>query len=86
MNITITYEELKKAMAEMDVAVANGFVASLAVFKLSEAGDMLSQCRMKYSDLIPQGSDTDGRYQWGRGGYWWKTRTFKSVQEGNSTR
>ena len=66
MNICISPAELRKAIADVEAAEANGFHYCLCVFRLSRVGQMLDENLMDYSDLIEKAHPTDGRLNWGR--------------------
>lgn len=66
MEICIAAAELRRALAEIETAEKNGFEHCLAVFRLSQAGYQLMDCRLVYSDLIERAHPTDGRFNWGR--------------------
>ncbi len=66
MNMCISAIELRKALADIEAAEKNGFHYCIAVFRLSSAGNTLSECRMTYSDMIERAHPTDGRFDWGR--------------------
>ena len=66
MELCVSGEQLRKALAEIEAAEKNGFMHCLAVFKLASAGYMLSDCRANYSDLIERAHPTDGSMDWGR--------------------
>jgi len=74
MEFCITGTELRKAIHEIESAEKNGFDYCLAVFKLTQAGRMLSDCRAEYSDLNEKAHPTDSRLDWGR---------FQSVSKRN---
>jgi hypothetical protein len=57
---------LRAALAEIEAAEKNGFFSCLAVFRLDSAGPMLSDCRLRYSDLFERAHPSDGRLNWGR--------------------
>lgn len=57
---------LRKALADIERAEANGFQHCLAVFRLTQAGPSLSDVRAEYTDLVERGHPTDARLNWGR--------------------
>lgn len=66
MQLTATAAELRKALADIEQAEANGFMHCEAVFYVASAGRCLDQCKLAYSDLSERGHPTDARYNWGR--------------------
>jgi len=66
MDVVITSDELKKALAEIEAAEKNGFMYCLAVLKITSAGPMLDQCRVAFSDIIEKAHPTDRKLDWGR--------------------
>ncbi len=66
MELCIAAKDLRKALADIEAAEANGFMHCLAVFSLTSAGPMLDQCRAEYSDLSERAHPTDPRLNWGR--------------------
>lgn len=66
MEFCIDAVELRKALAEIEAAEANGFRHCLAVLRLASAGHHLSDCCATYSDLIERAHPTDGSLNWGR--------------------
>lgn len=66
MEICVSAEELRKALADIESAERNGFHHCLAVFRLASAGWMLHDCQLRYSDLIERAHPTNGAQDWGR--------------------
>lgn len=66
MELCISAEELRKALAQIEEAEKNGFMHCLGVFKITQAGYMLDQCRATYSDLLERAHPQDGSLNWGR--------------------
>ena len=66
MEFCITAEQLRKALADIEGAEANGFMHCLAVFRITSAGYHLGDCRATYSDLSERAHPTDGNLSWGR--------------------
>ena len=66
MSLCISGDDLRKALAAIEAAEKNGFMHCLAVFDMSRAGHMISDCRAEYSDLIERAHPTDGNLDWGR--------------------
>jgi len=66
MEFCIDAAQLRRALAEIEAAERNGFHHCLAVFKLTNAGAGLDECRADYSDLLERAHPTDGRLNWGR--------------------
>ena len=66
MNFCIDAEQLRKALKEIEAAESNGFNHCLCVFRMYQAGYMLSDNQAVYSDLIERASPTDGSLNWGR--------------------
>ncbi len=77
MEFCITGIELRKALAEIEQAEANGFHHCLSIFKLAAVGLMLSDCRASYDDIIERAHFTNGAFDWGRGQG--VTRNFRFV-------
>jgi len=63
--IAINAQELRKALAEIEKAEANGFMFCEAVFN----GDSIRQAFVvaSYSDFMEKAHPTDERLNWGRG-------------------
>jgi len=78
MNVVITGDELRKALADLEVAEKNGFMFCLAVLQLTSASPMLDGCRMKYCDLIEKAHPVDPSLSWGR--FQGVTRRYKFKQ------
>jgi hypothetical protein len=66
IEVCITGAELRKALAAIEAAEANGFDHCLAVLKLISAGFTVSEGVVEYSDLLERAHPTDGRLDWGR--------------------
>jgi len=66
MDFCINAEQLRNALAEIELAEERGFDHCLAVFQMSSAGPNISDCRARYSDLIERAHPTDGKLDWGR--------------------
>jgi len=66
MEVVITAGELRKALSVIEAAEKNGFMFCLAVLKLTSAGESISQCRVRFSDIIEKAHPTDGSLDWGR--------------------
>lgn len=66
MSFCIGAVELRKALAEIEVAESNGFNHCLAVFAMAQVGRMLTSCLAEYSDLAARGHPTDASLDWGR--------------------
>jgi hypothetical protein len=66
MEFCINGEQLRKALAEIEAAEKNGFMFCLAVFKITQAGYMLSDTRADYSDLCERAHPTNENFDWGR--------------------
>lgn len=66
MSFCIGATELRKALAEIEVAESNGFNHCLAVFDMAQVGRMLTSCLAEYSDLSVRGDATDASLDWGR--------------------
>ena len=66
MEVCITKEELRKALADLDAVAENGLTASTAVFTLISAGRNLEKCVMVYEDIIAKAHPTDPHLNWGR--------------------
>lgn len=66
MDFCVDAATLRKALADIEAAEANGFMHCLAVMKLVSAGRMISDNRAEYSDMIERAHPTDGHLDWGR--------------------
>ena len=66
MEFVINAEQLRKALKDVDVAEANGFMYCEAVFQITQAGKRLSECKGEYSDLCEKAHPTDWNFDWGR--------------------
>lgn len=66
MEICITAAELRKALADIEKAEANGFMHCLAVLSIVECGRMLDENRVAYSDLLERAHPTSPAFNWGR--------------------
>jgi len=66
MQFCISAVELRKALAAIEPAEANGFAHCLAVFEFTQAGPMIDDNRAAYSDLIEKAHPTDPNLNWGR--------------------
>ena len=66
MEMVISAAELRKALYDIEAAEKNGFMFCLAVLKLDSAGPSISDCRVRYSDMIEKAHPTDGSLDWGR--------------------
>ena len=75
----IDAENLRKALADIEEAEANGFMYCLAVLKMTGSGGRdLTDCRVEYSDLWEKAHPTDGMLDWGRGQDVTKNCKFKN--------
>lgn len=67
INFTITREELEKALRLLDHADAGGFVHSVAVLELTQAGSCIGDCRASSDgSVLLKGHPTDANQDWGR--------------------
>jgi len=66
MDFCISADQLRKALADIEAAEANGFMHCLSVFRMSSVGRMLSSCQAEYSDMIERAHPYDGSLDWGR--------------------
>ena len=66
MELTINAKELRKALAEIEEAENNGFMFCKAVFQITKAGKMLTDCEAEYNGLWERASETDFSLDWGR--------------------
>jgi hypothetical protein len=66
MDMVIDAKQLRKALADIEKAEANGFKYCLAVVRLVSAGRMLGDNKLEYSDMIEKAHPVDARYNWGR--------------------
>lgn len=77
MDFCIDAKQLRAALREIEAAESHGFDHCLAVFKITQSGYMLDQCRATYSDLLERASDTDRNLDWGRFQSVTRRNTFK---------
>jgi hypothetical protein len=70
MQFCVTGEELRKALADIEIAERNGFPYSLAVFDVRVASSMLCDARgyHREGDVWAKAHPTSGRLDWGRQG------------------
>jgi hypothetical protein len=66
-SITIDAEQLRKALADIEEAEEAGLHHCQAVFIKTLEGEMLSDYKAEYLDLIEKAHPTDGTKDWGRG-------------------
>jgi hypothetical protein len=66
IQFAIDAQELRRALADIERAEANGFHYCLAVLELRQIGPMLGDCQVAYSDLIERAHPYSGRLNWGR--------------------
>jgi hypothetical protein len=66
MDFCIGADALRKALADVEQAEANGFMHCLAIFKLVSAGPAIGDCRADYSDLSERAHPTNPAFNWGR--------------------
>ena len=66
MSLCISADQLRKALADIEKAEANGFMHCLAVFDMATAGPMISDCTARYSDMVERAHPTDENLNWGR--------------------
>lgn len=66
IQFTITADQLRKALKDLEQAEKNGFMYCLSVFQLTSAGTCLDNCKAEYSDLSERAHPTDGNFNWGR--------------------
>jgi hypothetical protein len=66
MQLCINAQELRKALADIEAAEANGFMHCQAVFGLATAGPNLGDCTMNYSDMIERAHPFEPAFNWGR--------------------
>lgn len=66
MQVCADAEQLRKALADLEAAEANGFRHCLAVFDLRVPGPMLSDSRATYSDMVERAHPTNPSLDWGR--------------------
>jgi hypothetical protein len=66
MMFCIDAAQLRRALVDIEAAEKNGFMHCLAVLNLTQAGPMLDDCRVEYSDLCERAHPTDGGFNWGR--------------------
>lgn len=66
IEFCIRSDSIRAALQELEAAEKNGFTHCLAVFRLTNAGPMLDECRAEYSDLLERAADDDPNLNWGR--------------------
>lgn len=63
----VSIEELRKALNEIELCESNGFDDSVAIFKLIEVGESISDCKSRYEDVSVKGKNSNGQpLCWGR--------------------
>lgn len=70
--VCVNAEQLRKALADIEVAEENGFQHCLSVFWFVSRGNILEKNRIEYLDLCEKAHPTDPSLDWGRGQ--WVTR------------
>lgn len=66
IEFCIRADELRVALAEIELAERNGFDHCLAIFQLKNAGRDIGECLAAYSDLSERAHPTNREYNWGR--------------------
>lgn len=66
MDFCIDATALRRALAEIEAAEANGFMHCLAIFRMVSVGASIDQCRAEFSDLSERGHPHDPSLNWGR--------------------
>lgn len=65
MRFCISKEELEKALADLNVAIKNGFKDSLAVVQLYTGGECVSDFKAKAAGVILKADPVDPSKNWG---------------------
>lgn len=67
IEICVSVDELERALAKLKEYTEAGFTHSLAVMEVSQAGEMLDDCRLRFRDVVARASDGPqfnyGRFQ-----------------------
>jgi len=66
LTFGINADQLRKALAEIEAAEANGFMHCRAIFDITQAGSNLDQCIAEYSDLSERAHPYDPSLNCGR--------------------
>lgn len=66
IELTITGDELRRALSAVEAAEKQGFMHCLAVVHLISAGQGIHECSLSFSDIIERAHPTDGSKDWGR--------------------
>ena len=66
IELTITGDELRRALSAVEAAEKQGFMHCLAVVHLISAGQGIHECSLSFSDIIERAHPTDGWKDWGR--------------------
>lgn len=65
INFCISAAELRKALAELEAAEANGFMHCLVVLELRQTGPTISDSQAGYRDLVVRAHPHDPHLDWG---------------------
>ena len=66
IELTITGDELRRALSAVEAAEKQGFMHCLAVVHLTSVGQGIHECSLSFSDIIERAHPTDGSKDWGR--------------------
>jgi hypothetical protein len=66
MELTINEEELREALAKIELSKKNGFTHSVAIFGITEAGRNINETKAEYESVILKAHPTDLGLNWGR--------------------
>lgn len=66
MNFCLDAKQIRRALADLELAEKHGFDYCLAVFDIVHAGRSIHECLGEYSDLIERADPVDGNFHWGR--------------------
>lgn len=66
LDFTVNEEELRKALAKVELAKKNGFTHSVAVFGITEAGRNIEAVKAEHQGMILKAHPTDPKLNWGR--------------------
>ena len=84
MEVCITKAELEKALQELNKAIENGFVDSIAILQLYQGGTSVSDCMVQANGVILKAHPSDGSKNWGRTNpEWYKYIDGKCVEVDN---
>lgn len=86
-EICLRADDLRAALADIEIAEKRGFMHCLAVVKVVHIGPMLDETVAEYVTILEQAHPTNGHMKWGRGQnitkrYKWKNGALVPLKEG----